>query len=426
MSYPGKRSFPHTGGYQFGVVVGQGGANDEIKDQKELGLIQVKSLTDHGEDVKVSDLALVSTRGDLQSWGARPPLPGSPVYIESQHGSNSVRIARIARNTTNNPTESIPGNENLFTASQDAMEAWNRKLNLRPLPDVKEVEKRGAIIREVVEKSQDFSTSLLKGLPTNGSIFSLIEQKLPSKKEIETAKEHFNNILNSSIMSKLPGSNMSIGKMFGKLTDKEKEKIAENMPSDCVAALESLMYLMPEVTPHSGSLNDMRVNEEVFMRNAIDLLSQVRSVSDLTHVLTRLMSDTDLFGLDELEDILLEIETPFGNVIRTINATGELSMVTCNTNNNTISSAESFGSFMQSSSASDGAAAASPLDNLFDQSAKTMFDMFNRASPEAFKSGVELMKNTNSTSQAVKRNNIMRVFSEGGNLIEEFFKNLDG
>lgn len=421
MSFEGKRNSKT----QNSVVVLPG--RTDKPDPASSGQVKLKDPTCHGNGVSVDDLpwTMCAHPPLLSSMVGRAPPRGISGEIDSE-GPPGHRKLKFIYPEINNPDKSMPGGKNLFKENADIFKNWQHKENYFPMPDIKETKKRGATIREVVEKGEQFSTSLLKGLPINSSLFAMLEQKLPEKQNVETAKEQFNNILSSSLISKLPGTNMSLGSMFSKLTKKNKSSIKKSVPPEVFDAFESLAFLLPTVSTDSnvGYISNMRVNEEVFMQNVLHIISQCKDLAGLNEALLKLISDKTLWGLDLLDDITIEIETPFGNVIQVISATGNLSLATSNTNNVTANAVSSFSDFMGSGSASGGAPSISPGENLFGDSSALMMDMFNRLAPESLKSSVELIKNTNSTPQAIKRNNIMRVFSEGGGLVETFMKNL--
>ena len=483
------------------VIVQRGSTTDSPEDTTQLGLCKVKDPTRHGNDVSIDDLPFLQPMQapGMSSYIPRPAPRGTPGLqrvMVGELGQPGQRFVEAIFPCFQNSGKGMPGNNPLMNTNKDIQDAMNQVENYFPMPDIKETKKRGAVVRDVVEKSKQFSTSLLNGLPINSSLFAMLEQTIPQKKNIETAKEQFNNIIGASGLSGLQSAVGSLGSMFSNMSDKHKKQIKDNIPEDVYTAFESLSFLLPSVSTDSDCLYSAsnRVNMPVFVENAVELISQCTSVSDLNECLMRCYHDTTLHGLEDLPDIEIAVEGPFGNYSHrvspdctihyggrikqrgTVSNVGNTTLVGSNTvfrkitansgiefdgntktywvesvaNNNylyvtedlpeieantcfyiltpehqTVRRAEqTFGSFMSSSSASGGCPSINSGENLFGDSAKTMFELFQRTFPGAYKEATELMKNTNSTSKAVKRNNIMRVISEGGNPLQTFTDNL--
>lgn len=407
MSLP--KRFPQDAGIQIACIYGQGGVSDQQQDSLKVGNMQVWSPGEHSWiGVNPEHLALSPQIRKTQSEFPRPPDPGSFVYCLKTTGRSDAVIIGQASDAVN-PTTSTAGNMNLYMMNPYLQEAYNRVLEMYPLPDYQEKKKRGALIREVKEKSKQYSHSLLQGLPSQASLYQMAMITQQSVKNIETAKEHFANILGSNILSQLGGSVMSLGKMMGNLSNKDKKKIKEDMPPEVQAALESMAFLLPNIETSGGGFyaTDAKVNEDVFMTNAVDLLSQCRSVSDICAVLSRVQTDTTLYGLEELDDIVMEYTTPFGGVTQYISANGDLWVANSNTTNATSNSKSSFSSFMSSSSIAGGSPSSIPGENMFGDSAGTMFDMIQRVFPNGEQTAIDTIEKTNRQNKATNRNGLV-------------------
>lgn len=407
MSLP--KRFPQDAGIQIACIYGQGGVSDQQQDSLKVGNMQVWSPGEHSWiGVNPEHLALSPQIRKTQSEFPRPPDPGSFVYCLKTTGRSDAVIIGQASDAVN-PTTSTAGNMNLYMMNPYLQEAYNRVLEMYPLPDYQEKKKRGALIREVKEKSKQYSHSLLQGLPSQASLYQMAMITQQSVKNIETAKEHFANILGSNILSQLGGSVMSLGKMMGNLSNKDKKKIKEDMPPEVQAALESMAFLLPNIETSGGGFyaTDAKVNEDVFMTNAVDLLSQCRSVSDICAVLSRVQTDTTLYGLEELDDIVIEYTTPFGGVTQYISANGDLWVANSNTTNATSNSKSSFSSFMSSSSIAGGSPSSIPGENMFGDSAGTMFDMIQRVFPNGEQTAIDTIEKTNRQNKATNRNGLV-------------------
>jgi hypothetical protein len=67
-----------------------------------------------------------------------------------------------------------------------------------------------------------------------------------------------------------------------------------------------------------------RVHEETFIANAIELLQQARSTSDILTIFDRLRYDTTLFGLDKLANVEFKSNTAYGQIVMTLDSLGNL------------------------------------------------------------------------------------------------------
>lgn len=412
MSLP--KRFPQDAGIQIAAVYGQGGVSDQQQDPLKVCNMQVWSPTEHSwMGVQPNHLALSPQVRKTQSEFPRPPDPGSFVYCLKTTGRSDAVILGQATDAVN-PSTSTGGNINLFMMNPFLQEAFNRLLKMWPLPQYKEQMKRGALIREVQEKGRQYSHSMLQGLPSQASLYPMAMITQQAIKNVETAKEHFANILGMGQIGQLAGSFMSLGKMMNNMSNNDKKKVKQNMPNETQAALESLAFLLPNIETNGGGYyaTDCKVNEDVFMANAVDLLSQCTTVSDICTVLSRVQTDTTLYGLEQLPDVRITYSTPFGGVDQVITANGDLMIANSNTTNTTSSSKGSFGSFMSSAATAGGSPSSLPGQNMFGDSAGTMFDMMQRVFPGGEQTSIQTVENTNRQNQSINRNFHQRIFNE--------------
>lgn len=425
MSNP--KSFPQQPGIQIAAVFGQGGVSDKQQDPLKLGNIQVWSPTEHSWlGVNPEHLALSPMIRKNQAEFPRPPDPGSLVYCLKTTGRTDALVLGNASESVS-PSQGTPGNINLFMANPFLQEAFARVLNMWPLPDFQEKQSRGATIREVKEKQKQYSHSLLQGLPSQASLYQMAGISQPAVKNIETAKEHFQNILGNSILSQLPGTQMSLGKMMSNLSEKDIREIKEEMDDpNLEAALESLIFLLPNVEFSGGGqyITDSKVNEDVYMSNAKDLLKQAKSVSDISTVLSRLQVEKELFGLEELQDIQFEVQGPWGNTNYNLTVSGDWILQNSNISNTTATSKTSFQGFMESGSPFGGSASAASGQNMFGDSAGTIMDQIQRVFPEAQQALKKTVEAVNRDANAGKRNDTFRSVAEGGKYLERILSNV--
>ena len=325
--YP--KNFPGDGGIQIGIVYGQGGVDDQKQDPLKTGNIQIWSPTEHSwTGVTPDDIALSTQIRKNQNEFARPFDPGSLVYCFTTTGRNDCVVLGTANDVVN-PTISQPGNINLFMANPFLMEAFRRILSMMPKPDIQETNRRGARVKIPKEKQvAGYSHSLRQGLPSQSELFQLAGHLLPGIGPIPTAKQAAAGILSPSMLSMLPGINMSLGKMFKNLSKKNKKKITEKMPLELLAAFESISFLVPDIEYSEGGtyITTARVNEEVFMENAIALMAQATNLSDLMDVMFKLQTDVSLFGLDKLKGTEIKYQSAYGEITQVLDANGNVSI----------------------------------------------------------------------------------------------------
>jgi hypothetical protein len=144
----------------------------------------------------------------------------------------------------------------------------------------------------------------------------MLGQVLPSVKNVPTAIQEFNSILTGNMVGNLPGVAMSMGQMFQQILQNQTNllRVTANMPIEVATAFESIAGLAREgtVLELGGSVTDFRVNESVFIENAINLFSGCSTVSDIVDCSLRLVYDNNLHGWGK-EDLVLELGDGQGN-----------------------------------------------------------------------------------------------------------------
>jgi hypothetical protein len=124
----------------------------------------------------------------------------------------------------------------------------------------------------------------------------------------------------------------------------------------------------------------------------------------------KLQHDDSLFGLDKLEETVIETLTPFGLIKQKLDSKGN---VTNDMPEIVQKAIEAFGSMLSSSSSAPSAGANL---NLFGEHAKTMSDMLGRVAPEVQKFRKELLEHLNTSTEAEKMKEILKLSAwEGGN-----------
>lgn len=407
--YP--KNFPGDGGIQIGIVYGQGGVNDQKQDPLKAGNIQIWSPTEHSwTGVNPDDIALSTQIRKNQNEFARPFDPGSLVYTFTTTGRNDCVVLGTANDVVN-PNISQPGNINLFMANPFLQEAFRRILSMMPKPDYQETNQRGARIRKIKEKQvPGYSHSLRQGLPSQAELFQLAGHLLPAIGPIPTAKQAAAALLSPSMLSMLPGINMSLGKMFKNLSKKNKKKITEKMPPELLAAFESVSFLVPDIEYSGGGtyITTARVNEEVFMENAITLMTQVTNLSDLMDVMFRLQTEVSLFGLDKLKGTELKYQSAYGEITQVLDANGNVSIVQSKGIQDAI---QAFSSLLSSAGGTPGA---NPVLSAFGSGGADIMQILDRLPGPLSGKFKQMLAATNHVSSALKGNGVNKEVFNGG------------
>jgi hypothetical protein len=314
MSLP--NSFPH--GYQVSYNIVSGGhALDAPTDQS--GTCRVIDPLRHGADVDPFQMPYVTMlRSPTQSALEEtpfPPEPGSCVGVSFNMGDPSSRVLIGQPNELNN-SQSSPGNFSIMELIQK-LAALSTNKN-RPTK-YQEKEDKGAIVRAIDQELGDWMNSLTKGLPTHAALYPLAGQILPSIQQIDTAVQQFASIINS--FGGMAGSPMNMSSMLNKLDNNKKKQITQNMPPEIADAFNSYLNLMTDGS-HGESNFVYRVDEETFLKNAVEILSQCNSIGDLTYCLQELRSNTELHGANTLGSMIVTANSAYGPVQFTMDNKG--------------------------------------------------------------------------------------------------------
>lgn len=244
-------------------------------------------------------------------------------------------------------------------------------------PQVREVIREGARVREIVEKGQKHHHGLLKGIPSNGAMYTLAGLPQKQLSNIATATQAFSNILTGSMMSALPGTVFSIGNLLNSLTSSALDEVLSSMPVNIAQGVQSMFNLMQSIeTVESGGFNTLgKVDPTTFLANAVSLLKGNQSLGEVVSNIQRLQSDTSLFGIDKLGSASFDIPTAFGLTKMILSPTGEI----VNEMPEAVQTAiKAFGSLMSSGPGFPNAT----LENMFGGSSAVMSEMFNRLPPD--------------------------------------------
>lgn len=369
-----KKEFP--GGLQVGVVIG-GDINDPAPDLS--GNFKVVSPTEHNpanfpqDQLPFATIVEPATKSSQSEFGGVPD-PSSMVMTLKTTGANPVVLGRFRDFA--NPMQSAPGNNNMMSLMEGQYKMWTQTLGMNAPPQggVEETNEGGVPVRRR-KQTQEYSPSMIQGLPNHAALWNMAGHRWPQIKEIETATTHFNQVLTSGMLGQLPGQIGSLASLLSGLSSGQKKKIKDSVPPEVYSALDSMSRMMPGISGGSSVLTDFRVNPEAWANNATDILCQCTTISDLQEAFVEFETNPELRGLDEYDEMEIVMEGPFGNTTLNVAASGSTSSKQSQGFQQTM---QQFSSFLQSASA----ASVNKGGNMFGPSAKTINDMIQRVAPE--------------------------------------------
>ena len=344
-NFPGPQS-----GIQPGIVVGGSSQNDLASDHSSG--MRVKSPTEHGEGVNISDInffQMMHTPSGFSQNSFQGVLdPGSLVYILKNVGTPGGIILGQGNPKLDQAGGGF-GGQNLMGG--DFAKQRRQDIGVSVPPDIQEGEDRGAKIRQIKEKGQMHSLSLLDGLPVHGALFDITGFRIPEMKNIPTAKQKGQQMMTNDMMDQLQGTIGSLGGMLQGLmngggmggfggaggssggsagagnfgvsympngvatpgsVDVSKKKTTASLTPEMQAAVNNLRTLVQGYDTSNGVafVTGGQVHEETYLQNAQDLISQVTCLDDLMNCIKQLHLDPSLRGTDKL-NVLEQKITPF-------------------------------------------------------------------------------------------------------------------
>lgn len=366
-----RKQFPGT--FQVCQIVG-GDVDDPAPDLS--GNMKCWSPTEHNpnnypkENLPFSTILQTADKGSQSTFGGVLDR-GSMVLATKADGGYPVILG--AFRDTVNPSKTVPGNRSLSSPQGDYT-GHNKGTGMLEPTQLVEKMVGGVKIRER-KPPREYKPSSIEGLPSNAALWQMAGQRWPQLKNIETAKQHFNEVITSDMIGQLAGKAMSLASMFSGMSASQKKVLKDNVPPELLVGMENMMRMMPGIES-SEFITDFRVHEETFMQNAVDLLSQVKTLGDLQEALQILQSDESIRGLDKLGDLELHMEGPFGNTTLTISSSGSSSSKQADGAKEIF---DKFASFLSSAASAPGI---NKGQNMFGKYAGTITDMTQRLDPQ--------------------------------------------
>lgn len=299
---------------QVGCVIERGSNRDPRPSKTKSGEMVCTLPGTWGTGVRNDHIPLMPPEKALSDLDTFTGVPDYGTMLAGYKNEGELRF--FPTNTwagINGGQQGMAGNFNLMSRlAQLANRCDGRN---RP-PNYKEVTRNGARVRIPDEKGCWFF-NLTRGIPTHAAMAEIAGIKLPQLKNIPTATQQFNSILTPEMVANLPGIAMSIGSILPMILNNSsnREKVFKNKKPEVIDAFESISALSQSGSTMNGGgyTTGVKVNQEVFTENAVDMLSRCDSVADILNCLTDLSTNPKYFGNGE-EDLILTLdETGKGN-----------------------------------------------------------------------------------------------------------------
>lgn len=383
--------FPHSSGASPEIVCG---GHKKDPDPQHRGLLKSRAPLTHGPNIESINYPFTMVAGQCTQAALEtndpPPEPGSLILKLPILGEPGSKVGLCTLKDTNMASASAGNMNNMaFAPIVAALMADVEKVVSNGFQSA---QRAGAQIRKPKD-GENWFHNLTKGLPTHAATKPLAGTIIPSRQNIDTAKQQFIDVLGSDMLSKLPGQFMSLTDLFSGMSKKQKKQAMANMPEETALAFQSTIKLLQEGDEGDYAVGG-RVNANSYIANAVTLLSQVTNVPDLHDALHRLQYDTTIGG--DPGKVTIEIKTPFGNVKQQIDSTGSTSNEVPDAVQQAIAA---FTSMLSSASAAQGA---SPGKNMFGDMSGTMADMLGRIAPEVQQYRKQILEYLNTSTDAIK------------------------
>lgn len=400
-------------GLCYGIVVG---GHDADAPSDYSGNLRVYFPGIHGKDVNVKHLAfsprLMSPTSGTQHQFPGGLDPGTLVVAMKDTGSNQCQIIGMA-NDINNNDQTIEGNMSLL---QGIAQYLTMNIQVRPPPTTKDATVNGARIRQLQEKGQLWNHGMTRGLPTHAATYNLAGMRIPQVSSVSTALQSFDNLITDTMLGDLPGVALSLGSLVSTIlnTVSIMKQLNGKMSGPNMLAFQSMSYLLQSVeqTEGAGFMTGTRVNQEVYQRNAVNLIAQATGISDMVNVFQRLQYDTSLFGLDTLAPVVSAIASPYGTKYRSFSPSGQMMTLTPVA---VAAAATVVSSFL----GGGGFSGAIPGQNMFGGSSSIMQDLPNRLGTSGASLG--MLQAIARDPVGVLINEGLRAVNQGGNPLQLMF-----
>ena len=300
------------------IVVGRGGPGDQYQDSSLSGRIQMKSPAIHGENVPLDHLALsgggLPMTGGAQCTFHGVPDAGSFGLAHHETGRSDMYGGSIPFGFVNSSDAGTPGNFGLLQAFLSFASMFDGRMSP---PSYYETNEGGAVIRKIREKGP-YNYNMTQGIPTHTAMPQIAGIRLPALKGIPTALQAASGMLSGDMLSNLPGVIMGIGQIVaGIMANKQtRSQVTQNYSPQMINAITSIGNLSQsgDHLNAGGYVSGIRVDQDVFTQNAVNLLQDCNTVADLLNCVEELSSNTSYHGMGAL-DLALDLSDGAGEFL---------------------------------------------------------------------------------------------------------------
>jgi hypothetical protein len=310
----------------------QVGGHGSKQDPYQIGMCAYRVIGEEGVNVNADDLHFntglsAATQQEKDSYGGMLD-PATPVLIQRAYpGSPTCTVLGQVRNFPKAGTP-MPGNMSLFPAHADGDmsldgNGWSKPMENVPRKGPLEAKNEGGVKVLLAKDIGDHIPSLGNFKPHFQETFDQIGRRWEQFKNVATAETPFSNIINSNMLSQLPGQILSFASAFKGMSSQQKQKIQSSVPPDIYNMIEANLStdVDDQIEDNKGFNN--RIHAETFANNLVDLLCQCTTYSDIVAVKQRMYYDRTLHGLENLPEVEFRVNTGFGEVGIIIDAEGD-------------------------------------------------------------------------------------------------------
>lgn len=426
-------------------------AVDTTGDKTNGSNISCRDPTCHGPGVSDQDLARA---GILVGAGLQNIFPGyipagAMLYGARGLGMNGQLVLGLANAIRSGNQESgASGGQDLMSGGIKHL--IDQKVPINPPPKIVSQESdrsdgdNPTMVRVIQEIGQEFSLSLLDGLPNHGALYGMSGFRTPETKKVPTARQTNDQMMTNNMFDQLQGQIMSIGKMLSQLQSNGSgggggsansggglgtgqsywQDIHDVLTPNMSTALTSLSNLIQshETDNGVGYVTGGVVHTGIYLENAASLLAQATNIDDLMTVFQRLQWDTSIMGHEALDNVVVQIENAWGVALQEVDHNGTITVTYADANAqiefaNSMSNTAYAGAGTSAPASSGGGGGGGSgsggsgggmggMGNMFGTASQTIQDMWKRLATTQEQTATQLHKKLNQQQVAQTQNQI--------------------
>lgn len=313
---------------QLGYYIIEGG-HDADPDPQQAGRVRARRMGEHGKNVKTKDLPFSQFAKSSSLDFNRPPAPGTIMVGFVPNGADQTGYAHLLGTLTGVHENGIsaPGNEVL--PFLDQAKAMISKINLPPeIKALTEGNRTGIeqFKKQIQETGEKFKQAALQELPSNGAIFAMTGLRNVPLKNISTALDEAMNAMSSA---KLSGLLSSVADLSSLISSIDLSALPQNLQDSVKNFAANSIRDIGGASPSGGFSLGHQVDPASFVKAAAELLKDVKDKGTLFQALQKLQSSSFMNdSLANLGKIEVEVDSIFGAVRQTIDASGNIENIT--------------------------------------------------------------------------------------------------